>query len=666
MINCCWFCFKWGLVLTVIGVLGGLLYLDHRVDEEIRCHVLDLIAEHYTGLEVSVRSATLVKGEGIEIRGLSILERGAEGPRAELANLSVVMLACQTDLEELIVSQPQVSKVTIARPTLRVTRRPDGTFSAAKLLPLPKLSDRSPKLVIENGTIEVFDPLKNPSSTYTLRDLNLTVDPPDPTSPNPFLRKVQGTLTADYLSHVEIEGWIDSQTGRWSVGGRVDGLDVSPEMRDSLPEPMSAQLAAMGNFRGHVDLDFRLTYDQAAPMPLAFQVKGGLSGGRLTDDVRLPHPLTDMRANFVVTNDGFGVTQLVANIGQATLRVYELHGTGFDMDGRLGLRAGIRRLELDPQLRESLPPKLQQQWYKFWPTGEINAEVGLFYDGQTKTWQPDISVECLDVSFTHNEYPYPLDHGTGTVTLKNDVLKVHLDAYSGNQLVDVDAEYYHPLDAPVGWFEAKGEGLPIDEKMLDALENKPQSQAFVRSLHPTGTIDLFARLQRNEPNGPVQKTVNITLNRCSVKYEKFPYPIYNIRGTLAMRDDHWTFYELVGDNDAGRITCDGTLQRPQDGQRLHLTFTGRDVAIENELRDALVLKPNVQRVWNALQPRGMVDLVAEVDYLPQTKKLSVGLRAEPQSATASIEPIPFPYRMEKLSGVLIYGDGHVTIERFKA
>jgi len=666
VINYCWFCFKWGLVLLVIGVLGGLLYLDHRVDEEIRCHVERLIAQHYTGLDVSVRSATLVKGEGIKVRELSILERGAEGPRAELANLDEVMLACKTDLKELIVAKPQVSQVTMTRLTIRITRRPDGTFSAAKLLPLPTFGGVSPKVVIENGTIEVFDPLKNPSSTFTLRDVNLTVAPPDPTSQTPFVRKIQGTLTADHLSHVEIEGWIDSQTQRWTIGGTVNGLDVSPEMREALPGPISAQLAMLGNLRGHVDLDFRVAYDPGASTPLVFEVGGGLSGGRLTDDDRLPLPLTDMQASFIVTNEGFGIPQLFASIGQARLQIHEMRGTGFDTNGRLQFQARIEQLELGPQLRDALPSKLQEQWFKFWPTGKINAEVSLFYDGKTKALQPDISVECLGVSFTHDKYPYRLDHGTGSVTLKNDLLEVHLDAYSGNQLVNVDAEFHHPLTAPVGWFEAKGEGLPLDEKLFGVMKDNPGSQAFVRSLQPTGTIDFFARLQRHEPNGPMQKTVNITLNRCKVKYEKFPYPIYNIRGLLEMRDDDWTFRELQGDNDTGRITCNGTMQRPQEGQRLHLIFTGRDVAMEHELRDALVLKPNVQRVWNALRPRGMVDLVAEVDYWPQTKKLSVGLRAEPQSETASIEPIPFPYRMEKLSGVLIYGDGHVTIERFKA
>ena len=62
----------------------------------------------------------------------------------------------------------------------------------------------------------------------------------------------------------------------------------------------------------------------------------------------------------------------------------------------------------------------------------------------------------------------------------------------------------------------------------------------------------------------------------------------------------------------------------------------------------------------------MVDLTAEVRYLTEQKKFSVGVRARPQPQTASIEPVHFPYRLDRLEGVLLYRDGHVTFEHCKA
>src|SRR3989304_4796869 len=141
LINFCWFFFKWGLVLCVIGAVAAVPYFYHRVDEEIRRRIEARFAQHYTGLKVTVGSAELVSGQGIRVRKLSIVEPGAQGPRAELASGAEMFITCQTDVKELICSDPVVKRVTVRRPTIRVTHRLDGTWSAAKLFPAPRFGN---------------------------------------------------------------------------------------------------------------------------------------------------------------------------------------------------------------------------------------------------------------------------------------------------------------------------------------------------------------------------------------------------------------------------------------------------------------------------------------------------------------------------------------------
>ncbi len=86
--------------------------------------------------------------------------------------------------------------------------------------------------------------------------------------------------------------------------------------------------------------------------------------------------------------------------------------------------------------------------------------------------------------------------------------------------------------------------------------------------------------------------------------------------------------------------------------------------LDQELHNALA--PNIQQAWNDLKPQGMVDLTAQICYLSEQKQLSLGVCVEPKSETTSIEPVHFPYRMDKLQGVLVYRDGHVTLQQFKA
>ena len=134
---------------------------------------------------------------------------------------------------------------------------------------------------------------------------------------------------------------------------------------------------------------------------------------------------------------------------------------------------------------------------------------------------------------------------------------------------------------------------------------------------------------------------------------------------LDLVDGDWTFSGLEGSNDRARITCKGSLASGLQGKELVLNIVGHDVPLEESLRDALVLSPHIQQVWHDLRPRGTVDLDAEIRYLSEEKKFSVGVRAWPQPQSTSIEPVQFPYRLDRVQGVLNYRDGHVTFERCK-
>jgi hypothetical protein len=67
-----------------------------------------------------------------------------------------------------------------------------------------------------------------------------------------------------------------------------------------------------------------------------------------------------------------------------------------------------------------------------------------------------------------------------------------------------------------------------------------------------------------------------------------------------------------------------------------------------------------------LQPRGLVDVEAEVGGVPGKGELTIDVRLRPQPQTTSIEPVRFPYRLERLEGSLRYRDGHVTFERCRS
>ena len=234
LINFCWFWFKWGLIACVVGAALLVPYFYHRMDEEIRRRVEDLLAKQYPGLQIKIHSAVLMKGEGIALRGLSIIDPAAEGPGAELLSYDECFLACSTDLADLFSGQVNPTRVIIRRPTLRMTRRPDGTWSAARLLPLPNFSDGAlPEIRFENGTIEIFDPTKAVACTLdpARRQFTLTpIAPPEGQAETTRRQQIQGTATGDYFHQVIFSGEVDPDHPALNLAGKIDGVEISPEI----------------------------------------------------------------------------------------------------------------------------------------------------------------------------------------------------------------------------------------------------------------------------------------------------------------------------------------------------------------------------------------------------------------------------------------------------
>jgi hypothetical protein len=657
------------VLAVVVGAVAAFC-IYRQIGEEIRCHAETMIARHYPNMKVHLRSAELVEGKGIHLHDLSIVDPSIEGPSAELFHVEEAFLECPTDWKELMGGNPQIRRVTVRRPTLRVTRLADGSWSTARLLPLPKFEHRPPDVEMEDGVIEIIDGQLATSRKLELREVSLSIVPQEDASADPAIwaRRLRGTLLGDNIRKVDFDGIFDPHGLSCSIRGQIEGLAISPELRDTMPEPLASKLAELGDLRGQGDFGFQVNCDPAAVLPIQFDISGRLLQGRI-DDVRMPHALTDISAGVHIHNGGFTIDNLKAKSGRASLQM-SCRRTGFNPDSPLWLKAEARQLELDRTLLDLLPPsmqalkeELQDQWSKYSPAGLVDADVQLTFDG--KVWKPEISTRCLDVSLTHYHFPYRLDHGRGTLDLKNNLLTLNLKASGGGRPVVLTAEITNPLHGATGKFEAKGEDLPLDEALIAAVPEKPRE--VVRSFDPRGTVSIYARTWRDKPDEPLHQHYRLDVSRCTIRYEKFPYPLTNVCGTLEMFDGNWTFRNIEGANKSARVHCEGHFTPGLQGNELVLKIVGREVPLEEDLRDALgPHNPHIRQVWSDMRPRGLVDLTVDVNYLSEQKKFNVGVRVQPLRDTASIEPVHFPYRLERLQGVVLYQDGQITFQRFKA
>lgn len=651
-----------------------MLFFYHRIDDEIRRRVEAKIAAQYPELNVSVRSARIISGQGIEVRGLSIVEPGVSGPTAELAYLEEVLLEGNIDWKELVQGELSITNIVIRRPTVRVTHRDDGSWSAAKLFPLPKLGKLPPRGVIENGVIEIADPLKNQRGVYTLRDAQLEFEPDErvrAAADGRIAMQIHGHLSGDYLRRADIAASFAPSGEHWSLEGSVAELDFSPELARALPGIASRRLAELGSLRAQVKGRFSVRRDPAAQPAFAFAIGGQIMRGRI-DDPRLPYPLTDLRAEFECNEQGLSVTKAAAVSGQTTLRVLEFKRAGYAPTSPFTLKAEGRRLVFSSQLKSALPPAWQEEWQKFMPSGEFDVQqLELDFDGVR--WTPHLKLLFTNVDFSYYKFPYRLERGQGRVELNDRKLALNLKAYSEGEVVRLDGDFQNPGPQATGYFEASSENVRFDEKLFLALSEP--SRRIVRSLNPRGSMNVWFRCETGAEPRPIwHKYLRLSLNRCSIRYDDFPYPLDGIRGVITMRDGAWEFVDgegLEGANDTARVSCRGRLIPGPAGYEISLSFQARNVPLEEELRDALAVRnPGAARLWHDMKPRGAVDLdKILIHFSPGRSKPLVTVTASPAveaEQPLSVEPSYFPYRLDVLEGTFAYQDGRVAFNGLRA
>ncbi len=680
VVNLCWGFFKWGLLVVLIAAIAAVPYFYDRLDDEIRQRLLAVLSAQYEGLDISIHSAQFVEKEGIEIRNLVIVEPGAAGPRAELVSMPEVLLRSQGTLQELLAGSIAIREVVIRRPVLRMTRRHDGTWSCSRLVPLPKFGDGDrpvPAIRVENATVEVFDPTKNPSSMLVLRNVTLALlEAKDAPAGNgaPSLRQITGTLEGDYVSRVELlHGQIDLKSGAWSVEGVVDDLEITQQSLCSVPAQWLSGCTIPRSCRARATFQFSLSHVGGdSPAPCSFRVEGMIREGRI-EDPRLPGPLTEMTASFKADNAGMEVSGLTAHSGPTTFRIQSLRSSGHGPAARKSIRGEVEQLVLDRNLLAALPNRFAETWSKYLPLGQVNASFTADYDGAG--WQPKTAtVECADVSFSYYKFPYRLHRVQGTLplgdrraalVLKDGALQIGMEAFSGKNRVTIEGTMWQPLADPYGIVEIRAAELELNDDLFAAMQEQPRR--VVESLNPKGRVNIAVlRISSDGPKRPVKKYMfaNV-LPGASICYERFPYPLVLDGGQIEMSDDSWYFRSFSGKNDTGVVVCDGQFGPQASGKELTLTFKGSNIALEEELRDSLS-HPNMQRLWNDLRLRGMIDLEElAVSYKVASKKLDVTFRARPHSDVTSIEPVNLPYRLERLSGELVYQDGQITVEKFE-
>jgi hypothetical protein len=661
-----WMLVRWALPLTVAGVVAAGAIGSSRLGEEVRSRIQQRLAQEFPTLSVQVQGASLVEGEGIVVRGVSIIDPSLPKDSRQMLWIEEVRLACSTNLADLIAGAPRISAVRLRRPVLHAVRQSDGGWTVARLVKRRSGGTAIVPVTVDDATLLVDDTPRQTRSV--VRQIGLEMQP-EPGVDGAGWAAVQGTAVGDLFERANFTGRVAIAAGVFDLRGAVQSLELTPRVVDMLPTGAGPTTDAvrerMAGVRGRISMEWQAAGSLAAVQDTTFFVSGRLESGRF-EHASLPFAMSDVTAAFSVDRAGLQFEKLEAHAGSTLLRGSGRYA-GWTNTADFDLLLEAERLVVGRHWEGLLPESMASQWSKLLPAGEVDLRAQVAR--RNGTIDPNVSLRCRNVSLTHYRFPYRLDRTVGTVVLEGRTLSIHLTGQAGGHPVQVQGTFRTAPPAAnepsgtVGMLEVRGEGMRIDDTLLAAMP--PRSADIVRTLRASGTFDFVFRHDRSPqlPGGHAN-SLGIRLTQCSMAYAGFPYPLSNVSGSIRMDRGHWTIRDITGSNDTGIVRCSGMLVPSGDNDgELTLNLDGTGVVLERELRDAL--PAGVRQVWDDVDPRGNAEFSATVRHHVKARRTEVEIEATPQGDTVSIEPAWFPYRLERLRGQLHWKDGLLTFERVR-
>jgi hypothetical protein len=663
-----WMLVRWALPITVAGVMAAGAIGSSRLGEEVRSRVQQRLAQEFPALSVQVQGASLVEGEGIVVRGVSLIDPSLPKECRQMLWIDEVRLACSTNLTDLIAGAPRISAVRLRRPVVHAVRQAEGRWTVAGLLKQRAGGGLLVPVTIEDATLLVDDVLRQ--TRVAVRQLSLDVEP-DESEGNAGWATVRAVAAGDLFERASVAGRVAVASGMFDLRGAVQAFELTPRVVGMLPDG-SGQMAKslrdrVAGLRGRISMDWQAAGTLTALEAAVFSVTGRLESGRF-EHASLPSAMSDVTAGFQVDRTGLRFEKLEAHAGSTLLRGSGRYA-GWTTTADFDLLLEAERLVVGRHWEGLLPASMASQWSKLLPAGEVDVRAQVAR--RNGTIEPNVSLRCRNVSLTHYRFPYRLDRTVGTVVLEGKALSIHLTGQAGGHPVQVQGSFRTVSPSPAtnepggtyGTLEVRGENMRIDDTLLAAMPLR--SADIIRTLRAAGTFDFVFRHDRTPtlPGGHAN-SLGIRLVQCSMAYAGFPYPLSNVSGSIRMDRGHWTIRDITGSNDTGVVRCNGMLVPGGDNDgELTLQLAGTGVVLERELRDAL--PAGVRQIWDDVDPRGNAEFSATVRHHVKARRTEVEIEATPQGDTVSIEPAWFPYRLEHLRGQLHWKDGLLTFEQVR-
>ncbi|MEI7782028.1 MAG: hypothetical protein WCJ18_08915, partial [Planctomycetota bacterium] len=399
-----WMLVRWTVPVAVAGVVAAGAIGSSRVGEEIRSRVEARLAEEFPALTVQVQGASLVEGEGIVVRGVSLIDPKMPQQWRQILWVDELRLACNTDLTALATGPPRITAVQLRRPVVHAVRHADGSWNLAKLWRQRTAGALVP-VSVEDATLLVDDTCRQLRAT--LRQITCDVQPAESDQAGAAWAAIRGSVTGDFFDRAAFQGRVAPSSGAFELEGDVEALDITPQLAALIPEADERIGGGQARdwitgLRGRCSLRWQTSGRVPALDEALFAVSGRLESGRFQHGA-IPFAMTDLTAGFRADRSGVLVENLEAHSGSTLLRGSG-RLAGWRRDADFDLLLDAERLTVSRQWEAHLPEQFAAQWRKLLPAGEVDLRAQL--TRRAGRIDPKISVRCRNASITHYRFPY--------------------------------------------------------------------------------------------------------------------------------------------------------------------------------------------------------------------------------------------------------------------
>lgn len=310
-------------------------------------------------------------------------------------------------------------------------------------------------------------------------------------------------------------------------------------------------------------------------------------------------------------------------------------------------------------------PELAPHLAKLAATASVKAELS-YAPEATPQWRHKVRFEVKGARFEHPELPWPIEKITATVSSEDGHIKVDdATAEIGRAKVRLSLETRadavpaaHPAPAsdPLRRIEdnlkkldISAAGVALDDALFERLPDKVR--AARKTFAPTGQVDLGYRFTREGAGW--RRELEVRPKQAAMVYEKFRYPISEIRGLVKRTVTHAgaesTSINLVGTAAGQLVTIEGRVDGDGPDPAVALRITGQNVPIDESLFAAFPAK--YATTVRELRAAGRIDFVAKI-----TQPGGVNLSANEfiiDLKEGKLNYTAFPYALEKVKGRLV-------------